>query len=325
MPKDDSEESAADQVPEGEEQTAPGSPGKRIIKIASSPSLGLQFPKIDVAAVFPGLQLANAFLPQLKLLSPAIDALVQGAAKSITDSLSGPLNALFEQQHQQWAPLFEQLRKSVESWLPPNWQGIRLPGDHLIETILLDEGIPLAWVPSQEVLTAILNAPDAAARRRIIGRRWLRVVSDCEASLAEVTNKDLQSHCVFASDIARALREGHATAAQALAANLLDSILRHSVDLHLKQTVTATGKKRVRIDLDDYQLKAGFTFAPIWRAYEEFWEQNGDPVPRAFGRHPSAHAVSRAQYSRVNAVIGLMLVTSLLRLLNEGINSNKFS
>lgn len=43
--------------------------------------------------------------------------------------------------------------------------------------------------------------------------------------------------------------------------------------------------------------------APIWRAYAEYWENQGDPIPRAFGRHPNAHAVSRTQYSRVNAVI----------------------
>jgi hypothetical protein len=35
-----------------------------------------------------------------------------------------------------------------------------------------------------------------------------------------------------------------------------------------------------------------------------------------FGRHPSVHGVSRAQYSRINAVISLMLVTSVLKFFN---------
>jgi hypothetical protein len=269
-----------------------GGAGKRLVEqIASSINLGFQYPKIDTAAWFPGTRMINSFVPQLNLISPSIEALSQSVAQSITGSLAGPMNVLLEWQHQQWAPFFESLRKAIKSWLPPNWQDVDLPGNHLIETILLDEGMPLAWVPSAEVLTAILKAPDAAVRRKIIGRRWRRIVSDCEACLGEVTNTDLKPHCGFASDIARALCEGHAAAAQALAANLLDSIIRHNVDLQLKQTVTATGKKRVRIDIDDYQLKAGFTMAPIWRTYEEFREKNGDPV-----RWPIQHAGNNALY-----------------------------
>lgn len=283
------------------------------------------FPKLDAATWFPSTQLVNALLPQLKQILPAVDSVVQRIAQSFTDSLAGPLSTFLEQQSLQWAPLFEELRKSIQAWLPPNWNGIKLPSVELIETILVDEGIPLAWVPSPELLQAILDAPGGAARRRIIGSRWRRVVSDCEASLAEVTDKDLQLHRVFASDIVGALRDGHEAAAQALAANLLDSIIRHNVDLRLKRAVSAAGKNRTRIDLDDYQLRAAFTLAPIWRAYEEFWEHKGDPIPRMFGRHPSAHAVSRSQYSRVNAVIALMLVTSLLRLLDDGIGRKKFS
>jgi hypothetical protein len=235
------------------------------------------------------------------------------------------LDTFWEQHRQQWDELFAGVRKLDGRLLPPNWQGVKIPSVELLETILLDEGIPLAWVPSQELLIAILDAPDGAARRRIIGSRWRRVVSDCEASQAEVSSGDLQPHCVFASDAVRALRDGHQAAAQALAANLLDSIIRQNVDLTLNKTVTATGKKRARIDLDDYQIETSFTMAPIWRAYEEYWESKGDPIPRAFGRHPSAHAVSRTQYSRINAVIAIMLVTSLLRLLDDGIGRKELT
>jgi hypothetical protein len=52
--------------------------------------------------------------------------------------------------------------------------------------------------------------------------------------------------------------------------------------------------------------------APVWSVYRQFWTTNGDPVPKTFGRHASAHAVSKAQYNRTNAVLGVMLVTSLL-------------
>jgi hypothetical protein len=318
-------------APDGNSEDSPGKSDKTSFgKFATSFDIesvrpDIQFPKIDAAAWFPSAQLVDALLPQLKLALQPVNAALEDFAKSFADSITGPLNTFLEQHRSDWQSLFEGVRKAVETWLPPNWQGVHLPSDHLIETILLDEGIPLAWVPSAELLTALLGAPDGAARRRIIGRRWRRLVSDCEAALAEMTSNDLHGHCVFASDIVRALREGHEAAAQALAANLLDSIIRHNVDLTLKQVVSATGRNRTRMDLDDYQLKAALALAPIWRAYEEFWEHKGDPVPRVFGRHPSAHAVSRMQYSRVNAVIALMLVTSLLRLLDEGIGRNRLS
>jgi hypothetical protein len=308
-----------------EDDSGAESSGKRYIKLNVHPGDAglagsiLNLPKIDTSAWFPSVQIVNALLPQLNLIMPVIDSALRGFTNSWSESITGILGVFWEQHRQQWDELFAGIPKLFGRLLPPNWEEVKIPSVELLETILLDEGIPLAWVPSQELLIAILDAPDGAARRRIIGSRWRRMVSDCEASLAEVSSEDLQRHCVFASDIVRALRDGHQAAAQALAANLLDSIIRQNVDLTLKKTVTATGNKRIRIDLDDYRIKTAFTMAPIWRAYEEYWEHKGDPIPRMFGRHPSAHAVSRTQYSRVNAVIGLMLVTSVLRLLDDGI------
>jgi hypothetical protein len=307
-----------------EDDSGAESSGKQYIKRHIHPGVGLtssmlNLPKIDTSAWFPSVKITNALLPQLNLKMPVIDTALRGISNSLSKSIAGMLDVYWEQHRQQWDELFAGTRKLFRRLLPSNWEEVKIPNVELLETILLDEGIPLAWVPSQDVLIAILDAPDGAARRRIIGSRWRRIVSDCETSLAEVGSQDLQRHCVFASDIIHALRDGHHTAAQALAANLLDSVIRQNVDLTLKKTVTATGNKRIRMDLDDYRMKTAFTMAPIWRAYEEYWESKGDPIPRMFGRHPSAHAVSRTQYSRVNAVIGLMLVTSLLRLLDDGI------
>jgi hypothetical protein len=44
----------------------------------------------------------------------------------------------------------------------------------------------------------------------------------------------------------------------------------------------------------------------------------GESIQREFTRHGSAHAVSRMQYSRINAVIALMHVTAYIMLLDSG-------
>lgn len=210
----------------------------------------------------------------------------------IGEGVFRPLTALIAQQSRQWDSLFETLRALAEKFLPPNWKDVRHPDFKTIEAILLDEGIPLAWVPNPDILQTLFDAPDAPARRRIIGRRWRRVVSDCEVVLNGVSHPTLQRY-------------------------LLGSILRRNFDKQPFRSVMTNKKGSDRFDLNDYRVKAAFTLAPIWRAYAEYWENQGDPIPRVFGRHPSAHAVCRTQYSRVNAVIGLMLVTSLLKLLDD--------
>jgi hypothetical protein len=276
---------------------------------------------LTIPSILPQIKDIN-LLPQLNMPMPGIDIPALNIGKGLAEVIQrqyldtvAPFAEYLAQQRQQWDSLFESLRKITEGFLPPNWKGVEHPDYDAIETILVDEGLPLAWIPRREVLQGLFDAPDAQARRKIIGRRWRTVVSDCEVVLSEVNHPALQCHRPFATDVVNALRDGHVSAAQALAANLLDSILRRNFDKDDFKDVTTNKKNGSRFDIDDYQIKAAFTLGPVWRAYAEYWQSQGDPIPRAFGRHPSAHAVSRTQYSRINAVIALMIVTSLLRLL----------
>lgn len=188
----------------------------------------------------------------------------------------GRVTALLAQQHQQWDSLFEALRTLAEKFLPPNWKGVRHPDFGTIEAILLDEGIPLAWIPSQAVLQALFDAPDAAARRRIIGRRWGSVVSDCEVVLSEVSHPTLQRHQPFAVDVVQALRDGHVSAAQALAANLLDSVLRRNFDGDDLKTVTKI-RRAVAASTSMSTAKGPRSRWHRFGAYAEYRENQGDP------------------------------------------------
>lgn len=262
-------------------------------------------------------------LPRIELESPLIrmNAVTENLRRQMAD-LTG-FNDMVRQAMQplvasyrppQWHSVFESLRETINRHRPENLRDITL-GTGDLENLLVDEGIPLMWVPRSHTVRALLDAPDAATRRRVIGRRWKGIVNDCEAVLEEVHHPAVQDARRFALDVVHALRAGHTSAAQALAANLLDSILQRHFDNAARVQLTKNDfkAKGIKFELEDYKYKVACTFAPVWYAHARYFPKNGDPIPRTFGRHPSAHGVSRTQYSRVNAVYALMLVTSVIK------------
>ncbi|WP_405861032.1 hypothetical protein OG407_23980 [Streptomyces sp. NBC_01515] len=210
--------------------------------------------------------------------------------------------------------IFESLGYFDKRKFPENWDGVDGSSFKGLDSILIDEGIPLMWVPGAVTVEALLTAGSASDRRRIIGSRWKRIASDCEVVLHEIDHPKLLSERDFALDCVAALRDGHTNPAQSLAANLLDTVLGHlDKSTRTQRTKNSFKQNGEKFDLDEHEFRAAFTFAPVWCAHATFWVDKGDSVPRTFGRHPSVHAVSRAQYSRINAIIGLMVVTSVLK------------
>lgn len=232
----------------------------------------------------------------------------------ITSGVQEALESINKQYLKQWQDLFESIGRTAARIYPENWDGITPPSTSDLETILIDEGIPLMWVPGPKVVEALSEVEDAPARRRIVGSRWKGIISDCEAVLKKIDHPDLLDERDFALDCVRAIRAGHSNPAQALAANLLDTALCHLDEKDRKELTNNRFKQEgVRFDWDDYLIREAFTFAPVWCAHARFFVKKGDTIPRTFGRHPSVHAVSRTQYKRINAVIGIMLVTSVLK------------
>jgi len=107
---------------------------------------------------------------------------------------------------------------------------------------------------------------------------------------------------------------GHHGPAQALAANVLDTVLRVAFPLGAWQ-----GYRRVREAIADLQgrtqlkhLRLGLALAPVLLAMTEF-RGGSDPIPDFYNRHATAHFVSRLQYNRLNALIAVMAAASVLR------------
>ena len=192
----------------------------------------------------------------------------------------------------------------------------RVPGISLAEVtvVVMDEGIPLYAVPRTSTAEALLSASTYSERRTIIGNRWRSIASDCESVLHAVQSPALRGDAAFALRVASAMRDGHADAAQALAANLLDSMVRAHFTAD-RVVLMPSSKVRTPDGYEDFIALKYLAVAPIWRAFQSFFPSNGDQVPRSFARHASAHAVVRRQFSKRNAIQALMLVTGLLAFL----------
>jgi hypothetical protein len=272
------------------------------------PNYGKQLLEGFAPAMFPRWE-AAAFFPEANRAASSISHQVAGLVGFVD-----AVNQAMAPHAERWREIFSSLVTLSVEWFPPNLDAA-LPICEQLEVVLVDEGIPLAWVPCSDTIRAVSNAATAAERRRIIGRRWRGIAADCASVIAEVDHTELRDSRGFAIDCVRALQNGHSNAAQALAANLLDSLMQRHMTNARRVDLTRNELKKngTRFDLDAHKLRVALTFAPVWYAHAKYRPDQGDAIPRVFGRHPTVHGVSRTQYSRINSIIGLMLVTSVLK------------
>jgi hypothetical protein len=267
-------------------------------------------PKID-------LPIFKFDLPIIKFdtsaMFPNLDKFTQSFTKMIQPAMAG----LFDSYRVQFAELAKNFGKILSTSFPPNWQGeelIQVPMN--LETMLLDEGLPLAWVPPRPVLEEVFATHSAGARRTVLSNNWRRIVQACVSELDGVSEPKLMEYVEFATEAAETLRDGRWRASQALSANLMDSILNQFFDKDSKKKLTG---QKTRVEWEDYPIRLALVFGGIWGSYSEYWASKGDPIPRRYTRHASAHGVSRRQYTRLNAVIALMHVVGLLKVIEAGL------
>lgn len=173
---------------------------------------------------------------------------------------------------------------------------------------MLDEGLPIAWALRPSTIAALHRAQTKSARRAAIGRRWESVLDDSEALLARIISAEVAPFASFAQKAILGARAGHHELAQAFVANTLDTTIRRWMPQSLRNKVTSKKKE----DPSQFSSRQFFAFAQLQGIYGSFFPDGGDPVPSSFNRHGSAHAVSKRQYSRINAVIAVAHLASWL-------------
>lgn len=209
--------------------------------------------------------------------------------------------------------LSERIHSLIADRMPPNWSGTT---DWLDAARFVKEtGWAIVWVPRSEVVTALLEAqPDQ--RESVLLAHADMIVEDSLACLSEISHPDFKYIADCIGEIGQCISAGHHRSAQALAGSvlteLLQGILGHK-QLAAARLEYTDGWEHKSINV----LRFALITSTIPLALSQFDPQKGDPVPAHFNRHAGAHRASPIQFTRLNALVGLLLVTALTRELQE--------
>jgi hypothetical protein len=211
-------------------------------------------------------------------------------------------------------PTLERLKTS---FYPPNLRAIEDLDFEDVEKVVMADGIALYGVPRPAVAEALIRAATAAKRREILGRKWTTISADCRAVMIAHESDAFATYVPVVMAAIDALDSGHTAAAQALVGSLIDSIL--TTYFGTKRQVYTPNRRgtRTTASYDEFTIRQFIAFAPMWQAYQQFWAEAGDPIPTTFSRNATAHTVSPRQFSRRNAVQGLLFASSLLYFFDE--------
>ncbi len=208
--------------------------------------------------------------------------------------------------------LIEILARVRES-RPPNWPE-SMDFDRL-EEVIQDDGLPLVWVPRSSIVSQVLDAPDRVSGVKVLLAHRTEVIEDCREVLSTITTPTYGDKVALTVQAADAFADGHAGAAQALAVVVVESATRRAINENSTRV-----KHWVRFDLDAIpyvELRLRAALAPLVSFYEEWNDKAPTPRPDALSRHVTCHWAEPQHLTEGNALVAVLLATSILRALQE--------
>ena len=206
-------------------------------------------------------------------------------------------------------------------WFPPNWEKLPDLDINKAISIIVDEGVPLVWVPQPDIVTELAGASTADERDVILIASRGDIAADCLTVIGEISDVNLTPLAGLAAEAVRAMQCGHSPAAQALAGNVFDTLLRDTTRRGVifggaPAGYFQYGKVRNQIELASDEtvirrFRPDCVLSAALSALQQY--EPSDPPPARFARHATAHRACPEQYTPLNAVVAVMLMTSMLR------------
>ena len=264
-------------------------------------------------------ELSKVVFPSWQI--PGLDAYLQSVFNPIVEHALAPVREAVASMVD-WSRLveavidpaiFEPIRGLVARRMPPNWSEVE---DWRRGTTFVEEsGWGIVWLPRPEVVSALLDAaPDY--RESVLVTHGPTLVEDALECAKAVRHPELRFVGECVAEIAESIREGRPRAAQALAASVLTELIqgilghRRLAEVHTKYD-QPWGEQSIQL------LRFALITSTIPKALSNFYRDSGDPMPSSFNRHAVAHGASPVQFTELNALVGLLLVTALTRELQE--------
>ncbi len=228
------------------------------------------------------------------------------------------------------------LRAALEMTRPENWWGTGLNPKMLCE-IARDGGIPVMWVPPSTVLLDLAVAPDHNARMLVLLLQKQEIIDNCKAITRYCDDPWVADACGLTGAAIAAYENGHHEAAMALAVSVSDPLaiwastprFRFFKSEAAKEMWEKSRKKSkymwASLELSDAMADLSYDhgwpykalIAPIPLFFTNWFPDSGDEPPNSLSRHVVAHQPTQQHFSPENALLSLMLVTSLLYAIQE--------
>lgn len=236
--------------------------------------------------------------------------------QSIIDALKPPLEVLSKSFSglADIASVFAQLADEMR-WFVPNW-----PANLDVERAwrVADEGIPIAFVPRPEIVVELVDADTHADRLKLLVHSKAAIVSDCRTALEPVWDEPLPLPASIAmmspllQEAIDTLEAGHAAAACALGVVIIDSLLRRTEgDLQYQTLRKRSRKNALDAAAALNQLRVELAWRPMHSLLEEWNPRSGSPPPAMPSRHVVIHWPDPDHLSNQNAIVTVMVATSL--------------
>ena len=223
------------------------------------------------------------------------------------------------------------LSVALEICRPRNWWGTGA-SQSLLRSARV-EGLPLAWVPRSQTIVELNVAADPQARLGVLQSKQKQILQDCDDTLNVCTDEWLVDEATLARRSLTAIREGHHEAGMALAVALAEPLAAwaatpRATAFWSKQDHADWEKERLRskyawaeIEIDraghgavaPWDFRYQVLIAPIPRFFTTWWPDEGSLPPERLSRHVVAHHPTPDHFSVTNALLAIMLVTSILR------------
>jgi hypothetical protein len=250
-----------------------------------------------------------------------INALIGRLYKNVDFGLSDSFAKIAQQvaaQHSAWiktlGPSLERLRLA---FFPSNLHPIEGLRWEEVESVVMVDGIALYGVPRTTIAEALIRADSASKRRDILGRRWKAISADCRAAVEQCESEAVAAYAPIALKIVDALDAGYTEAAQALTGSLMDSMVNTYFGKNRYLYTPDKRGKRTNAAYDEFTAHEYIALAPIWKAWQKYFPDEGLPIPYTFSRNATAHTVSTRQYTRRNAIQGLMILSGVIYFLDR--------